>query len=359
MPTAKKLPSGSWRVQVFAGYEYVDGKKKRKYESFTSPNPTKAGKKEAEQMAAEWAVTRRLRPKEKTVHEAISEYIDLKRDVLSPSTVAGYERYLNNGLFRPLDTEYVQRLDDKAVQAWISGLAADGRSAKYIKNAYLLFAPAVKLAGGRDYHVLFPQSRPRKVYTPTDEEIQALLDYLSADDKYELRIAVMLAAFGSLRRSEVCALEASDFSGNTVTISKAMIRTKDGDWVTKAPKTDGSFRTVRLPQFVVDMIDLSQPGRIIQCHPDALSNRFNRAVKFSKLPNHFSFHSLRHYYVSIAHILGIGDAYVQKMGGWTSDQIMKRHYRDTFSDIEDAAQTTLDKHFTSLVDKKRDTLPER
>ncbi len=48
MPTAKKLPSGSWRCQVFSHYEYVnqdDGgvKKKRIYESFTCDDPSLPG----------------------------------------------------------------------------------------------------------------------------------------------------------------------------------------------------------------------------------------------------------------------------------------------------------------------------
>ena len=355
MPTAKKLPSGSWRCQVFSHYEYENGVKKKKYQSFTCSDPTRAGKKEAERMAAEWAYSRGERSASKTVHDAIEEYIKTKEGVLSPSTVAGYKRYLKNGLFKPIDTMSVRTLSQKTVQAWVSSLAGDGHSTKYIKNVYLLFAPAIKMANGPTFHVVFPTATPRRVYTPTDDEIKALIDYLlpkkgKKDDKYELRIAVMLAAFGSLRRSEVCALETSDFNGCTVTVNKALVRTIDNVWVTKGTKTEGSARTVRLPQFVIDMIDLSVTGRIVKCHPDALSNRFNRAVKFAELPNHFSFHSLRHYYVSIAHVLGIGDAYVEKMGGWgPGSSVMKRHYRETFSDVEDAAQNKLDDHFSTLV----------
>ena len=68
MATAKKLPSGSWRCLVYSHSEPVfdkDGKpvldkngkqkQKRIYESFTSDDPTKAGKREAERQAAEFA----------------------------------------------------------------------------------------------------------------------------------------------------------------------------------------------------------------------------------------------------------------------------------------------------------------
>ena len=47
MATAKRLPSGSYRVQV---YSHTDSTGRRHYESFTAPT-----KREAEMLAAEWA----------------------------------------------------------------------------------------------------------------------------------------------------------------------------------------------------------------------------------------------------------------------------------------------------------------
>ena len=47
MASAKKLPSGSWRVRV---YDYTDANGKKHYESFTAST-----KKEAEAMAAQFA----------------------------------------------------------------------------------------------------------------------------------------------------------------------------------------------------------------------------------------------------------------------------------------------------------------
>lgn len=349
MPTAKKLKSGSWNCRVFSHYEYrEDGTKKRIYESFTCPDPSKRGKKECERMAAEWSYTRKERGQNKTVRDAVREYIDLKKNVLSPSTVNAYEKYLKNGLLDDVAGISVRDLDQRDVQSWINGLAGK-HSAKYTKNVYMLFAPAVKMANGPSFNILLPSERPKEVYTPTDDELRQLLDYLAADDKYELRIAVMLAAFGSLRRSEICALETSDFKKNVLTVSKAMVRDPDGFWVTKQPKTAGSARTVVLPAFVADMIDLSKPGKIISCNPDALSNRFNRAIRFAKISNKFTIHSLRHYYVSIAHLLQISDAYTMKMGGWKTDYVMKKNYRTTFSDAEKIAQKKLDSHFEGLI----------
>lgn len=52
MATAKKLPSGSWRCQV---YDYTDENGKRHYKSFTSTDQSAKGKREAERLAADYA----------------------------------------------------------------------------------------------------------------------------------------------------------------------------------------------------------------------------------------------------------------------------------------------------------------
>ena len=101
MPTAKKLPSGSWRCQVFSHYEETlqkDGtiKKKRIYKSFTVDDPSKRGKKVCEQIAAEWALDKKeaagpANDAMLTVSQALNRYIDIKGNVLSPSTVGTYK----------------------------------------------------------------------------------------------------------------------------------------------------------------------------------------------------------------------------------------------------------------------------
>lgn len=349
MPTAKKLKSGSWNCRVFSHYEYTaDGRKKRVYESFTCADPSKRGKKECERMAAEWSYMRRERGQNITVREALTRYINAKEAVLSPSTIAGYRKYLNGGSYADIEHLFVRDLTQRRVQEWISGFAS-AHSPKYTKNAYRLLAPALVMAGGEEFRVSLPASRDPDIYTPSDAELEKLLEYLAAPDKYELRIAVMLAAFGSLRRSEVCALEVGDFHGNSIRISKAMVKDTNHQWQIKQPKTARSARTVVLPQFVVDMISFPEDGRILTCNPDALSNRFRRAVRSAGMQQEFSFHSLRHYYVSIAHVLQIGDAYTMKMGGWRTDYVMKKNYRSTLSDAEKKAQKKMNDHFSKLV----------
>ena len=86
MATAKKLPSGSWRVQVYAG---KDASGKPQYRSFTRPT-----KKEAEYEAMTWQLHYKEISRDSTsmtLAEATDKYIASKDGILSPSTIRGYD----------------------------------------------------------------------------------------------------------------------------------------------------------------------------------------------------------------------------------------------------------------------------
>lgn len=94
MPTAKKLPSGSWRCQVFSHYEYIplpDGsiKKKHIYQSFTCGIKSDKRKRICENMATAWAIDKENQSSEynKSLGDAMDEYIEKRPAVLSPSTI--------------------------------------------------------------------------------------------------------------------------------------------------------------------------------------------------------------------------------------------------------------------------------
>ncbi len=136
-------------------------------------------------------------------------------------------------------------------------------------------------------------------------------------------IAVLLAAFGPLRRGEICALTSDDIKGNTISVSKSVVRGPDGEWYTKQPKTYGSYRNVEFPPFVI------------------------QRMKEIKGQN-FRFHDLRHYAASITHVIGVPDQYILQRGGWSSDNVMKTVYRNTI-DLETARQNKkINQHFEKL-----------
>ena len=84
MAKARKLPSGSWRAQV---YDYTDSGGKRHYRSFTCDDPSPKGRKKAELEAARYALSKKNIPQcELTFYEAAEQYITDRESILAPST---------------------------------------------------------------------------------------------------------------------------------------------------------------------------------------------------------------------------------------------------------------------------------
>ena len=99
MATAKKLPSGSWRCQVFSHFEeqiQPDGtvKKKRIYKSFTCDDPSARGKRKCEAEAAAWAADKEQFSGIQSIDfgDAMDNYINSRENVLSPRTISEYRK---------------------------------------------------------------------------------------------------------------------------------------------------------------------------------------------------------------------------------------------------------------------------
>lgn len=345
MAKAKKLASGSWRCLAYSHTERVwdpkkkEWKEKRIYESFTART-----KKEAELMAAEFAVSKdvKKRPDNLTIYEAIDRYIQIKEGVLSPTTVRTYKSARRTH-FEDIGDLSIRDINGSTVQAWISELSIRLQP-KTIKNTYGLLVSTLDMFNP-DLHikVQLPQKKSPEFYTPSDSDIKKLLSQIEGT---ELEIAVLLAAFGTLRRGEICALTDKDIHGNYITVNHAFVRNENNEWILKEPKTAGSKRTIELPEFVINKMK-GIDGYIVKLHPDALSERFRRAVKKSGLPQ-FRFHDLRHYSASILHAIGVPDQYIMQRGGWVSDHVMKSVYRNIIDEESAKQNQKIIAHFNQM-----------
>ena len=65
-----------------------------------------------------------------------------------------------------------------------------------------------------------------------------------------------------------------------------------------------------------------------------------------------TFHKLRHEFATVLNDLGIPDEYIQKLGGWSSDIIMKSVYTHTTSYKEIEYQKIIDGYFNGIIDKE-------
>lgn len=344
MPKAKKLPSGTWRARV---YSHTESGGKKVYVSFTSD--TKTG---AEMMAAEYGANKKRRTwNNLTIEEAIDGYISSKEGVLSPSTIRGYKRMQNNN-YDKINKKKIRNLTSEDLQIFVSDLSLSGQSPKSIKNIYSLLTASVGLyAPDLSFRVTLPARRKTEKISPTDEDVVRLFN--AADNK--LKVCIALAAFGSLRRGELCALKYKDIRPDGVYVHADIVQDKDNKWIYKdIPKEADSTRLAPLPPEILDLLGDGDPEEYIVKYaiPNTVSNRFNTLRKKLGISG-IRFHDLRHYYASIGAVLGIPDNYLSNFGGWSQgSNVMKSVYQNRIIPIQEAYAKKMTTHFSDILNQK-------
>lgn len=318
MATAKQNKNGTWSIRVYA---YTDENGTTHTKMFTASK-----KSEVLSMARAFEMEReRLSKNNLTVEEALERYISSREKTLSPSTIRAYRINARNH-FDEIGRIRVNNLDSDIIQDWIDDLS-DDHSPKTVRNVYGLLRSAVLAVRPLlVMNIKLPTRERPDLYTPTNDDIALLLQRSEGD----LHLAIGLAAFATLRRGEICALHRSDLVGSDLTVRAAVVADQDGHLVRKSPKTYSSYRTIPLPDFLVEEIE-AKDGQLVNLSPSQLSDRFASLVKRCGLP-HIRFHDLRHYSASMMHAAGIPDQYIMQRGGWSSDHVMKRVYINAMDD---------------------------
>lgn len=334
MATAKKR-GNSWRCLVF---DKTDASGKRLYKSFTAPT-----KKEAEYLAADFILNRKRSAAGKLFFkEAREQYIENRKNVLSPATIRGYNQMTT--YFATLDNVLITKIDEQTVQKWANDFAKN-HAPKTVKNAHgLLHAILKEYNPSLTLNTRLPQKDAPTYNIPSNAQIRLIADHFSLHDK-DMLLAVYLASFGGLRRSEICALTSDDISGNTIHVKAAAVYDSEYRLTTKKPKNTASDRYVELPPFVVALF--RNNGCMVHLHPEDITHRFGRAVRKLQLPP-FRFHDLRHYSATVAHALGVPDQYIQERHGWKSDAVLKAVYRNTAPDFEKQFTDKINAYFEKM-----------
>lgn len=341
MPTAKKTKSGKWRVTV---YDYTDSTGKAHQKTFTAETKTLA-----ERMANSYKGGSDYT--DMSVAEAVKGYIDSKEAALSPASVRGYKsNYRNYFASSRIGSVALSRLNSTAAQRFVSDLVSAGKSPKTVRCVYSLLTAAVRMYRPECVlAVTLPAPEKPELHTPTTEEVNQIIEYIKGDR--ELYIAVLLCAFGPMRRSEACAIKFDDIDhkANTITVRRAVVRADGKGFVYKdLPKNYSSYRTIIYPSEVVTTIGHGFGYVITKYSPESITKRFSKALEDAGL-THFRLHDLRHYSASILHAIGIPDQYIMSRGGWKTDNVMKRVYRDTLSDVDLEMQLKAVDYFAGMA----------
>ena len=354
MPIAKKLPSGSWRCQVFS---HRDASGKRIYKSFTCPDPSPKGKRICESEASAWAKEKELHlASSRTFGQAMTDYIDNRRNTLSPRTIEDYERtkrlYLTD--LSGIRTDSITQAD---VQRVIDSLS-ERLSPKTVANVHCFISAVIRQERPQfALNTTLPQRTRPNINIPSDKTVSALLEAVSGTT---LEVPVMLAAFGPMREGEICALDVKNIDGLTVHVCENMIKKLvDGKttWMIRHPKSAAGDRFIEYPDFVIEKLR-DRKGRVTDMNPNTLCKAFKAKLDALGMES-FRFHDLRHWCASTLHAQGVPDAYIMERGGWSDDRILKAVYRHTLSDRQKEMTSRANDHFRSLCNMKCNTKKRR
>jgi integrase len=376
MATAKKLPSGSWRCQVFSHYEYltdkqgkplidpVTGKQKTKriYESFTSDDPSKQGKKEAELMAAEFSLNKnkKSKPMNLTLSEAIDKYIESSDAILSPTTIQGYKKIKRNSYQELMDIplkNITHELLQTAVNTESKRIVNRKRkikktiSPKSVKNSYgLISAVLNRYCPNIDCNIQLPSTENKIKELIAPEIIMAIIK------DTEIELPALLAMWLSLSLSEIRGLKKSTSIKNGYLIIHEVVVDVNNESIRKQQaKTFTRIRKHKIPGYIQKLIDKTSTDDLVTMSGHAIYMRFRRLLKKNNLP-HMTFHDLRHENASVMALLRIPDKYAMERGGWKTDNVMKKVYTHTFSEEREKVDEVIDDYFEKVLGAKNENI---
>lgn len=316
MSKATKLPSGRWRARA---YDYTDKNGKRHYVSFTADTKQEAQIAARSHIPSGGNLT--LPYPSLTLREAYQRFIDTHTDTLSPATIGEYTRAGKRDFpnlmpmkLKDITPELVQTAVNEAARRYAPKTVRDKHG--LLHKVLRLYAPHIVL------NTDLPKRVKTEVYVPTSEEVSRAL---AAADEI-MRVPILLASQGSLRREEICALTPSDVTDTGVIVNKAMVKDKDNRYIVKPPKTEAGNRFCPLPPAVIK----EARAWSFSLNIDSLEKRWQTIKKNEGLA--FKFHAFRHYWASLLHAKGVPDQYIAKIGGWSSPEMLHKVYAHALRD---------------------------
>ncbi len=343
MAKITKTKSGKYRTLVF--YQDPDGTRHRK-------SITHEDKATVKLLAAQFESSRQKGCKggDMTVGDAVKRYINSKESVLSPSTIRGYRSIQKNDLLK-LQSIKLRDLTQEVVQQEISR-EAQNHKAKSVANMYGLLTAALKMfAPEFNPGATLPTKEPFKATVPVDKQIKELLRLAEGTD---IEIPIILSAMGSLRSGEIAALTVEDILDNGVRVNKSMVRNQKEKWEIKQhPKTLAGIRVAPLPKEVIQKMRLAVAGkgeneRICNLNPQGIYKHYVKLRSQCGMER-CRFHDLRHYYASMAHVLGIPDQYIMLYGGWSDKSTLTKIYQQAQEDYTDQESAKVTDFFGKML----------
>ena len=331
-PEAKKLPSGQWRVRVLIDGRRISITRATKKAAETEAALIKAEYKAGVKIASQGAET--------PLRAAIDTYINARVNVLSPSTIRGYQEIARNRF---------QHVIDKPMNAidWQNAVNLESNivSPKTVKNAFGFIKSIYKDNGMDIPAVRLPTPAPPDKPYLTPEQIPVFIDAIKGKP---CEIPALLA-LSSLRKSELLALtwDNIDMDNKIIHVRGAAVRGPDETFVRRDQnKTTASTRDIPIIQPLYDALEAveDKTGLVIRCHYQTPYKQIQTICEKNGLPL-VGLHGLRHSFASLCYSLGINEMTCMSIGGWNDIQTMRKIYTHLAESDRARAENAFTKFF--------------
>ena len=343
MAKVEKLPSGNYRIRV---YDKTTGSRK----SFTA-----SSKAEVKLLAAEWenGIKEKAKPKDFTLDEAVTEYIKSKENILSPSSIRGYEVIRKNAL-GALAKIKICVITEMDLQKWVNSNAAKYKP-KTVKSQFGLVTATLRQNKIQlDFNtILLPDILPQEPKIPTEQEIGIILRIVEGTS---VELPVTIAVTTGMRQSEIAALRWSDYDGALLYVHSAKVPGKDNKYVLKdTTKSKASTRSVEVDSVLKHRLDRAEHKSefISPMLPSSVLRKFQQLCDKNGLP-HFTMHGQRHGNASMMLAQGVPDKYAMERLGQSSPNMIKNVYQHLYDEKKKEISKTMSDKFSAILDTKLD-----
>lgn len=282
------------------------------------------------------------RPSAVTLEKAIDNYIEVRSNVLSPSTLVSYKSVKKNRFKGVLQCPVA---DIKDWQEVINAEAAIC-SPKTVKNAWGLIRPAIEATGVNLPKVKLPQLVPKESVFLTPEQISV---FVTAVKGTPVEIPALLGLH-SLRRSEIAALDWAniDLRKRIIKVSGAVVPGENWALVEK-PTNKNSASTRTVPIMIPELYDAlkavpDKSGKVVTCYISTIYDWVNKVCDENDLPR-LGVHGLRHSFASLAYHVRMSEQAAMQIGGWSDYATMRKIYTHLSTQDINAAANSMSKFY--------------
>ena len=286
------------------------------------------------------------RPSAVTLEKAIDNYIEVRSNVLSPSTLVGYKSVKKNRF------KSVMQCPVADIKDWQSVINAEAAicSPKTVKNAWGLIRPAIEAAGVDLPKVKLPQLVPKEPVFLTPEQISV---FVAAVKGTQVEIPALLGLH-SLRRSEIAALDWAniDLRKRIIKVSGAVVPGENWTLVEK-PTNKNSASTRTVPIMIPELYDAlkavpDKTGKVVTCYISTIYDWVNKVCDENNLPR-LGVHGLRHSFASLAYHVRMSEQAAMQIGGWSDYATMRKIYTHLSTQDINAAANSMSKFYDNFT----------